>query len=81
MPSVVLRPPGGQDGSRGAALVAIAVNRWNTYTRKPAFAEAGIIPPRAKDAKPWQGEAAPKDGFHVPRHICAPIMLEAGSPW
>ncbi|WP_443048676.1 tyrosine-type recombinase/integrase [Streptomyces sp. NBC_00328] len=24
--------------------------------------------------------AAPKDGFHVLRHTCAPIMLEAGEP-
>ncbi|MFC5957205.1 tyrosine-type recombinase/integrase [Streptomyces pratens] len=34
--------------------------------------------PRAKDAKQWQGEAAPKDGFHVLRHTYASIMLEAG---
>lgn len=26
---------------------AVAVNTWNTYTWKPALAEAGIIPPRA----------------------------------
>ncbi|MEF9901985.1 hypothetical protein [Streptomyces sp. P9-A2] len=32
---------------------AIAVNTWNTCTWKPALAEAGIIPPRAKDAKQW----------------------------
>ncbi|WP_307520343.1 tyrosine-type recombinase/integrase [Streptomyces umbrinus] len=57
---------------------AIAVNTWNTCTWKPALAKAGIIPPRAKGAKDWQGEAAPKDGFHVLRHTCASIMLEPG---
>ncbi|MGJ3559033.1 hypothetical protein ACR6C2_08715 [Streptomyces sp. INA 01156] len=57
---------------------AIAVNTWNTHTWKPALAEAGIIPPRAKNAKPWQWEAAPKDGFHVLSHTYASIMLEAG---
>lgn len=56
---------------------AVAVNTWNTYTWKPALAKAGIIPPRAKGAKDWQWEAAPKDGFHVLRHTYASIMLEA----
>ena len=57
---------------------AIAVNTWNTYTWKPALAKAGIIPPRFKEAKKWQWEAAPKDGFHLLRHTYASIMLEAG---
>lgn len=54
------------------------MNTGNTYTWKPAVAEAGVIPPRAEGAKPWQWAAAPKDGFHVLRHIYASIMLEAG---
>jgi integrase len=57
---------------------AVAMNTWNTYTWKPALAKAGIIPPRPKGAKPWQWEAAPKDGFHVLRHTYASVMLEAG---
>lgn len=48
---------------------AVAVNTWNTHTWKPAPAKAGIIPPRARGAKQWQWEAAPKDGFHVLRHL------------
>ncbi|GEC03406.1 hypothetical protein SSP24_10610 [Streptomyces spinoverrucosus] len=35
---------------------------------KPALAKAGVIPPRAKGAKPRQWQAAPKDGFHVLKH-------------
>ncbi|MFE2707087.1 tyrosine-type recombinase/integrase [Streptomyces mirabilis] len=61
-------------------LNAVAVTTWNTYTWKPAPAEADIIPPRAEGANPWQWAAAPKDGFHVLRHTCASIMLEAGEP-
>ncbi|MFJ4859012.1 tyrosine-type recombinase/integrase [Streptomyces sp. NPDC088730] len=57
---------------------AIAVNTWNTHTWKPALAQAGVIPPRAEGAKAWRWAAAPKDGFHVLRHTCASIMLEAG---
>lgn len=57
---------------------AIAESTWNTHVWKPALAEAGSIPPRAKDAKQWQREAAPKGGFHVLRHTCASIPLEAG---
>ncbi|MFJ2832292.1 hypothetical protein ACIPC1_32835 [Streptomyces sp. NPDC087263] len=57
---------------------AVAVNTWNTHTWKPALAEAGIISPRANEAKRRQWAAAPKDGFHVLRHIYASLMLEAG---
>ncbi|MEU9112376.1 hypothetical protein AB0D04_11415 [Streptomyces sp. NPDC048483] len=35
---------------------------------QPAPAKAGIIPARPKEAKQWQWEAAPKDGFHLLRH-------------
>ncbi|WP_258534830.1 tyrosine-type recombinase/integrase [Streptomyces sp. PT12] len=57
---------------------AVAVNTWNTYTWKPALAKAGVIPPLAEGAKPWQWAASPKDGFHVLRRTYASIMLEAG---
>lgn len=57
---------------------AVAVNTWNTYVWKPALAKAGVIPPQAEGAKPWQWAAAPKDGFHVLRHTYASVMLEAG---
>jgi integrase len=57
---------------------AVAVNTWNTCTWKPALAKAGIIPARATGAKRWQWAPAPKDGFHVLRHTCASLMLEAG---
>lgn len=46
---------------------AVAANTWNTEIWKPALARAGVIPPRVKGAKPWQWQAAPKDGFHVLR--------------
>ncbi|WP_329558934.1 site-specific integrase [Streptomyces uncialis] len=57
---------------------AIAVNTWNTCTWKSALAKAGVIEPRHEGAKAWQWEAAPRDGFHVLRHTCASVMLEAG---
>ncbi|MFJ8493206.1 tyrosine-type recombinase/integrase [Streptomyces sp. NPDC094038] len=77
------RNPEGQ-GRKYSLLVntrlgnAVAVNTWNTCTWKPALAAAGIIPPRAEGAKPWQWAAAPEDGFHGLRHTYASIMLEAG---
>lgn len=48
------------------------------YWETAASAGAGIIPPRAKGARPWQWEAAPEDGFHVLRHTSVVIVLEAG---
>ncbi|MEU5194219.1 tyrosine-type recombinase/integrase [Streptomyces scabiei] len=57
---------------------AIAVGGWSTDTRKPALAAAGVVPPRPPGAKPWQWQAAPRDGFHVLRHTFASIMWEAG---
>ncbi|KUL43791.1 hypothetical protein ADL22_12935 [Streptomyces sp. NRRL F-4489] len=45
---------------------------------KPALAKAGIIASRAKGAKQWQWEAAPKGGFRVLRHPYASVLLEAG---
>lgn len=53
---------------------------WGKPTWKPASAGAGVIPPCAEGAKPCQWAAAPKDGFHVLRHTCASILLEAGEP-
>jgi hypothetical protein len=44
----------------------------------PVLARAGLIPPRVKGAKPWQCQAAPKDGFHVLRHTHASLVPEAG---
>ncbi|MFH9612960.1 tyrosine-type recombinase/integrase [Streptomyces pratensis] len=57
---------------------AVAANTWNTEIWKPALAKAGVIPPLAKGAKPWQWQAAPRDGFHVLRHTYASVVLEAG---
>ncbi|WP_244943651.1 tyrosine-type recombinase/integrase [Streptomyces inhibens] len=57
---------------------AVAVNTWNTYTWKPALAEAGIIPPRPRGRRSGGGRRRPKDGFHALRHTYASIMLEAG---
>ncbi len=49
--------PGGQRRKFSLLLTtcfdnAVAVNTWNTYTWKPAPAEAVVIPPRAEGAKP-----------------------------
>ncbi|MGW7249346.1 hypothetical protein [Streptomyces decoyicus] len=44
----------------------------------PPVDVAGIVPLRPSGAKPWQWEAAPKDGFHVLGHAYASKMLEAG---
>ncbi|MFK4212867.1 hypothetical protein [Streptomyces sp. NPDC030920] len=54
------------------------MNTWNTYTWKPASAQAGVIPPRAEGAKAWQWAAAPTGGFPVLRHTYASITSEAG---
>ncbi|MFH8616333.1 tyrosine-type recombinase/integrase [Streptomyces sp. NPDC017979] len=58
--------------------IAVAVNTWNTWTWKSALARAGVIPPRAEGAKPWQWAASPKGGFHVLRHSYASMVLAAG---
>ncbi|SHN12682.1 hypothetical protein SAMN05216268_120100 [Streptomyces yunnanensis] len=50
----------------------------STCTWKPALDEAEDIPPRPEEAKPWQWQAAPKDGFHVLRHACAFPLSEVG---
>ncbi|TXL88284.1 hypothetical protein [Streptomyces sp. IB2014 016-6] len=61
---------------------AVAVNTWNTYTWKPALAEADIIPPRAEEAGEsvvtlarWLGHSSPAITLGYYAHF----MPEAGS--
>ncbi|MET9833676.1 hypothetical protein ABZ078_31225 [Streptomyces sp. NPDC006385] len=68
-------PPGGVELPWG-----VAVNTWNTYTWKLALVEAGIVPPRAEGANPWQWAAGTKDGFHVLRHTYASMPRSCRRP-